>query len=158
MYFSFPKGYGGPGKCFDSGQNLWLKSVSDYCVRSFLAKSAGIQTVVLLPTHFGVLELGSVRILPQSFELLNNVKSLFSLSNSITQSSSSSLLVYPSPSVINEVRDDESGISNGVHVPPKVALNFNNGHSHFREKLAIRKTDSSINFPSSRNGVSRNLL
>ncbi|XP_050916932.1 transcription factor MTB1 [Lathyrus oleraceus] len=154
MYFSFPKGYGGPGKCFDSGQNLWLKSVSDYCVRSFLAKSAGIQTVVLLPTHFGVLELGSVRVLPQSFELLNNVKSLFSLSNSITQSSSSSLLLYPSPSVINEVRDDESGISNGVHVPPKVALNLNNGRSHFREKLAIRKMDSSINFPSSRNGVS----
>ncbi|KAI5394641.1 hypothetical protein KIW84_061325 [Lathyrus oleraceus] len=26
--------YGGPDKCFDSGQNLWLKSVSDYCVRS----------------------------------------------------------------------------------------------------------------------------
>ncbi|CAK8544923.1 unnamed protein product [Lathyrus sativus] len=152
MYFSFPKGYGGPGKCFDSGQNLWLKSVSDYCVRSFLAKSAGIQTVVLLPTDFGVLELGSVRILPQSFELLNNVKSLFSLSNSITQSSSS---LYPSPSVINEGRDDESGISNGVHVPPpKVALNLNNGRSHFREKLAIRKMDSSINFPSSRNGVS----
>ncbi|XP_058738774.1 transcription factor MTB1-like [Vicia villosa] len=162
MYFSFPKGYGGPGKCFDSGQNLWFKSLSDdYCVRSFLAKSAGIQTVVLLPTDFGVLELGSVRILPQSFELLNNVKSLFTISNSVstTQPSSSTLLLYPSPSVINEGRDDESGVSNGVvhvPVPPKVALNLSNGRSHFREKLAIRKMDSTnnINFPSSRNGVS----
>ncbi|KAI5389426.1 hypothetical protein KIW84_074905 [Lathyrus oleraceus] len=93
-----------------------------------------------------------------SFELLNNVKPLISLSNSITQSSSSSLLLYPSPSVINEVRDDESGISNGVHVPQKVALNSNNGCSPFREKRVVRKMDSSINFPSSRNGVSRNLL
>ncbi|CAI8615726.1 unnamed protein product [Vicia faba] len=152
MYFSFPKGYGGPGKCFDSAQNLWFKSVSDdYCVRSFLAKSAGIQTVVLLPTHFGVLELGSVRILPQSFEFLNNVNSLFSLSNL-----SSSFLLYPSISATNEGRDDESGVSNGVHVPPKVGLNLNNGCSHFREKLAIRKMDStsSIHFPSSRNRVS----
>ncbi|MCI22973.1 transcription factor bHLH13-like, partial [Trifolium medium] len=71
MYFSFPKGYGGPGKCFASAKHFWFKSVSDYCVRSFLAKSAGIQTVVLVPTDFGVLELGSVRMLPENFELLN---------------------------------------------------------------------------------------
>ncbi|KAI5394640.1 hypothetical protein KIW84_061324 [Lathyrus oleraceus] len=135
-------------------------SLPDGLMRATDVMIAGKMGVVfvLLPTHFGVLELGSVRILPQSFELLNNVKSLISLSNSITQSSPSSLLLYPSPSMINEVRDDESGISNGVHVPPKVALNLNNGRSHFREKLAVRKMDSSINFPSSRNGVSRNLL
>ncbi|WJX80411.1 hypothetical protein P8452_63415 [Trifolium repens] len=140
MYFSFPKGYGGPGKCFASAKHLWFKSVSDYCVRSFLAKSAGIQTVVLLPTHFGVLELGSVRMLPENFELLNTVNSLFSIST--TQSSS----LYPR--VINEGRD-ESEI-------PKVVLSLNNnGRTHFREKLAIRKMDhsSSINFPSVRNGV-----
>lgn len=140
MYFSFPKGYGGPGKCFASAKHLWFKSVSDYCVRSFLAKSAGIQTVVLLPTHFGVLELGSVRMLPENFEFLNTVNSLFSIST--TQSSS----LYPR--VINEGRD-ESEI-------PKVVLSLNNnGRTHFREKLAIRKMDhsSSINFPSVRNGV-----
>ncbi|KAF2324894.1 hypothetical protein GH714_021087 [Hevea brasiliensis] len=56
---------GGPGKCFASGKHVWvadaLKSGNDYCVRSFLAKSAGIQTIVLVATDVGVVELGSVR-------------------------------------------------------------------------------------------------
>ncbi|CAJ2631301.1 unnamed protein product [Trifolium pratense] len=150
MYFSFPKGYGGPGKCFASAKHLWFKSVSDYCVRSFLAKSAGIQTVVLVPTDFGVLELGSVRILPENFELLNTVNSLFSISTSTSTTQSSSLY----PRVINEGRD-ESGISNAVQLPKVVLSLNNNGRTHFREKLAIRKMDhsSSINFPIVRNGV-----
>lgn len=37
MYFSFPRGQGGPGECFVSGKHVWvsdlLKSNSDYCVR-----------------------------------------------------------------------------------------------------------------------------
>lgn len=145
MYFFFPKGYGGPGKCFASGKHLWFKSVSDYCFRSFLAKSAGIQTVVLVPTDFGVVELGSVRLLPEIFELLNKIKSLFSISK---PPATQSLSLYPR--VVNERRDEESAV-------PKVVLNLNNGRTHFREKLAIRKMDSnnvnSINFPSARNGI-----
>ena len=47
MYFSFPWGLGGLGKCFASGKHLWIsdmfKSGFDYCVRSFLAKSTGIE-------------------------------------------------------------------------------------------------------------------
>ncbi|XP_004494832.1 transcription factor MTB1-like [Cicer arietinum] len=146
MYFSFPKGYGGPGKCFASGKYLWLKKsdISDYCVRSFLAKSAGIQTVVLVPTDFGVVELGSVRMVPESFDLLNTVKSLFPISTSLQSS------LYPSR-VMHEGRVHESGVSNGVLVP-KVVVNVNNGRTHFREKLAFRKMDNSINFPSGRNG------
>ncbi|RYR02688.1 hypothetical protein Ahy_B06g081485 isoform B [Arachis hypogaea] len=79
MYFSFPRGHGGPGKCFASGKHLWLsdamKSNSEYCVRSFLAKNAGFQTIILVPTDLGVLELGSVRTLPENFELLQTVMS-----------------------------------------------------------------------------------
>ncbi|RZC22546.1 transcription factor bHLH13-like [Glycine soja] len=80
MYFSFPRGHGAPGKCFASGNHFWLKSVSvsDHCVRSSLANAAGIQTIVLVPTDLGVVELGSVRMLPESFELLQAVKSVFS--------------------------------------------------------------------------------
>ncbi|RYR02692.1 hypothetical protein Ahy_B06g081485 isoform A [Arachis hypogaea] len=82
MYFSFPRGHGGPGKCFASGKHLWLsdamKSNSEYCVRSFLAKNAGFQTIILVPTDLGVLELGSVRTLPENFELLQAIKSVFS--------------------------------------------------------------------------------
>ncbi|KAG8486255.1 hypothetical protein CXB51_019627 [Gossypium anomalum] len=42
MYFLFPLGEGGPGKCFTSGKHVWildaLKSGSNYCVWSFLIK------------------------------------------------------------------------------------------------------------------------
>ncbi|KAL9684305.1 hypothetical protein QQ045_021740 [Rhodiola kirilowii] len=73
MYFSFPQGEGGPGMCFKLGKHLWLSDLSrssrEYCVRSFLAKSAGLQTIVLVPTDIGVIELGSVRCIPESLEL-----------------------------------------------------------------------------------------
>ncbi|XP_020212241.1 transcription factor bHLH13 [Cajanus cajan] len=116
MYFSFPRGHGGPGKCFASGNHLWLKSVSDYCVRSFLAKSAGIQTVVLVPTDLGVVELGSVRILPESFQLLHTVKSLFS--------------THSSNALFTGLAIGDGKVDAGVPIP-KV----------FREKLAVRKMD-----------------
>ncbi|XP_061372848.1 transcription factor MTB1-like [Gastrolobium bilobum] len=164
MYFSFPRGHGGPGKCFASGKHLWLKSVSDYCVRSFLAKSAGIQTVVLVPTDLGVVELGSVRMLPESFELLQAIKSVFS-----TQSSSypvvKPLSPLPAVAAVNEKKRDENalfpGLADGV---PKGYLNT--ARTHFREKLAVRKMEdrpwgghghpngnNTINFPNARNGL-----
>ncbi|KAJ0259119.1 Transcription factor ABA-INDUCIBLE bHLH-TYPE [Hirschfeldia incana] len=79
MYFFFNHGEGGPGRCFASGQHVWwgVNSVSDYCVRSFMAKSAGIRTVVMVPTDAGVLELGSVWSLPENVELVKSVQSLF---------------------------------------------------------------------------------
>ncbi|PIN17339.1 hypothetical protein CDL12_09997 [Handroanthus impetiginosus] len=81
MYFSFPKGEGGPGRCFASGKHVWLsnalKPSIDYCVRSFLAKSAGMQTIVLIPTDVGVVELGSVRCIPENLELLKVIRSPF---------------------------------------------------------------------------------
>lgn len=82
MYFSFARGEGGPGKCFGSGEHVWLtdalKSPVDYCVRSFLAKSAGMQTIVLIPTDIGVVELGSISCIPESLELLKVIRSSFS--------------------------------------------------------------------------------
>ncbi|CAI9764883.1 unnamed protein product [Fraxinus pennsylvanica] len=82
MYFSFRKGEGGPGKCFDSGKHVWIsdvfKSSLDFYVRSFLAKSAGMQTIVLIPTDVGVVELGSMRSIPENLELLQIVGSSFS--------------------------------------------------------------------------------
>ncbi|XP_022896477.1 transcription factor bHLH13-like [Olea europaea var. sylvestris] len=82
MYFSFPKGEGGPGKCFESGKHIWIsdlfKSSIDFYIRSFLAKSAGMQTVVLIPTDVGVVELGSMQSIPENSELLEIVRSSFS--------------------------------------------------------------------------------
>nr|KYP71944.1 Transcription factor bHLH13 [Cajanus cajan] len=156
MYFSFPRGHGGPGKCFASGNHLWLKSVSDYCVRSFLAKSAGIQTVVLVPTDLGVVELGSVRILPESFQLLHTVKSLFSThsSNALMRNSvwneivelgsvrilpesfqllhtvKSLFSTHSSNALFTGLAIGDGKVDAGVPIP-KV----------FREKLAVRKMD-----------------
>ncbi|KAF8380027.1 hypothetical protein HHK36_027497 [Tetracentron sinense] len=82
MYFSFPRGEGAPGKAFESGKHLWLsdvlKSPYDYCVRSFLARSARMQTIVLIPTDSGVVELGSVRSIPECLEVLQTIRSIFS--------------------------------------------------------------------------------
>ncbi|CAJ1975998.1 unnamed protein product [Sphenostylis stenocarpa] len=138
MYFSFPGGHGGPGKCFVSGKHLWLKSVSDYCVRSSLVKSAGIRTIVLVPTDLGVVELGSVRVLPESLELVQAVRSVFS-----TQCPA-----YPGVNVSaggNAVFTglaigDGNKVDGGVSIP-KLFVNAIGNRTHFREKLAVRKME-----------------
>ncbi|KAK1425269.1 hypothetical protein QVD17_20618 [Tagetes erecta] len=81
MYFEFKTGEGGPGDCFNSGKHLWisdaLNSNSDYCFRSQLAKSAGIQTIVLVPIDVGVIEVGSIRSVPENPKLLHSIRSSF---------------------------------------------------------------------------------
>ncbi|KAG8391953.1 hypothetical protein BUALT_Bualt01G0240700 [Buddleja alternifolia] len=90
MYFCFPRGEGGPGRCFGSNKHVWLsdalKSSFDYCVRSFLAKSAGMRTIVLIPTDVGVVELGSLRCIPESLELIRMIGSSFSSFSSLLKS------------------------------------------------------------------------
>ncbi|XP_010924915.1 transcription factor MTB1-like [Elaeis guineensis] len=86
MYFSFPRGAGGPGRALSSGEDIWVADPSlrlpasavDYCVRAFLARSAGFRTIVLVPFDTGVLELGSVKTVPESFEALQMIRALFS--------------------------------------------------------------------------------
>ncbi|KAK3037336.1 hypothetical protein RJ639_032098 [Escallonia herrerae] len=142
MYFSFRSGEGGPGRCFQSGKHVWLldalKSSSDYCFRSFLAKSAGIQTIVLIPTDVGVVELGSVRSIPESLELLHSVRSSFSSFKSLNR-------VKPMTAVpvVIEKKDGTAPFSNSnvgerpLGIPKIFGQNFNLGHSQFREKLAV---------------------
>nr|UYR58236.1 bHLH26 transcription factor [Panax quinquefolius] len=146
MYFSFPRGEDAPGKCFGSGKHVWLsdtlKSSTDYCFRSFLAKSAGIQTIVLIPTDVGVVELGSVRSIPESLDLVQ----------SITSSFSSFLSVSSNLDVVE-----------GPRITKIFGQNFNSTRSQFREKLAVRKAeerpwDACSNgnrcpFPNARNGL-----
>lgn len=173
MYFSFPRGEGGPGKCFASGKHVWLndvvKSQPDYyCVRSFLAKSAGIQTIVFIPTDVGVVELGSVRSVGESLDLLQAVRSTFSTHPSIVRVKPP-MAVLP---VMNEKKDEIApfsnlGIVDRVEGVPKIFghdLNsVNSGRPHFREKLAVRKMEerpwevypngSKIAYPTPRNGL-----
>lgn len=175
MYFSFPHGEGGPGKCHASGKHVWipglLKSNSDYCIRSFLAKSAGIQTVVLVPTDIGVVELGSVKSISENLDMVRAVKFAFS---------SSSPLFRPKPVPAAPVVDDEkkdekrppspstlgfltnkdvsspqpsSGFPQRANGVPKIfGQNLGAIHPPFREKLAIRKMEERPALDSSANG------
>ncbi|CAL0311298.1 unnamed protein product [Lupinus luteus] len=152
MYFSFPKGSGGPGKCFASGKHVWHLDAlnndnSDYCVRSYLANSAGFQTIVLVPTDLGVVELGSVRLLPENFELLKAIKTVFSSSYSYSKVNVKPISPLPL-TVVTEKRDEKNdefhgfpigGNKNKVDGVSKVFVNPGPGRTHFREKLAIRK-------------------
>lgn len=84
MYFNFTTGNGGPGHVLKLGKHVWLPdpalnlSPGNYCVRGFLAQSAGIKTVVLVPFENGVLELGSVKLVTETPEAVNMLKSVFS--------------------------------------------------------------------------------
>ncbi|CAA7044371.1 unnamed protein product [Microthlaspi erraticum] len=82
MYFFFNHGEGGPGRCYASGRHVWLSDAvnsddSEYCFRSFMARSAGIATIVMVPTDAGVLELGSVWSLPEDVGLVMSLQALF---------------------------------------------------------------------------------
>ncbi|XP_074382114.1 transcription factor MTB1-like isoform X2 [Apium graveolens] len=144
MYFSFPRGKGAPGKCFGSRKHVWildaLKSSSDYCFRSVLARAAGIQTLVLIPTDVGVVELGSIRSIPESLELVQSIASAFSSSSSISK---------PKPQTAGPVtrENGENGqfFGGGVAEQPRITKifgqDFNANRPEFRPKLAVRKAD-----------------
>ncbi|XWS35903.1 hypothetical protein CRYUN_Cryun20dG0036900 [Craigia yunnanensis] len=173
MYFSFPQGEGGPGKCFASGKHVWisdaLKSGFDYSVRSFLTKSAGVQTIVLVPTDVGVVELGSVRSVPESLELLQSIRSSFS-SNSAMLRPKQLAVAIP---MVNEKKDENTHFSNLVNaervegIPKIFGQDLNNtshGHSNYRKKLAVRKMEDKptwgayanggrLSFSSNQNGI-----
>nr|AKN09548.1 basic helix-loop-helix transcription factor [Salvia miltiorrhiza] len=148
MYFSFPRGEGGPGRCFGSGKYVWLsdslKSSVDYCVRSFLAKSAGMQTIVLIPTDVGVVELGSVRCIPESMELVKVVGSSFSSFSSLLRSKQAAAAAVVT---VTDKKDTNApipnlAIGNRPEVAPKIfGQDLNSSHVQFRENVSVRKPE-----------------
>ncbi|XP_050384873.1 transcription factor MTB1-like [Argentina anserina] len=151
MYFSFPRGEGGPGKCLASGKQVWLsdmlKSGFDYCVRSFMAKSAGIQTIVLVPTDIGVVELGSVRCIAENLEMVQSIRLLFSTQASLARAKPMGVLPVMS-NKRDEVAAHQNNLSSvergGVGVPKIFGQDLNSGNPgrpQYREKLAVRKVE-----------------
>lgn len=144
MYFSFPIGKGAPGKCFGSRKHVWildaLKLSNNYCFRSVLARNAGTQTLVLIPTDVGVVELGSVRSLPESVELVQSITSAFSSPPSISK---------PQPQTARPVTREngenrqffDGGIPERQRITKIFGQEFNSNRSEFRPKLAVRKAD-----------------
>ncbi|KAE8685141.1 Transcription factor bHLH3 [Hibiscus syriacus] len=157
------------------------KSGSDYCVRSFLTRSAGVQTIVLVPTDVGVVELGSVGLVPGSLEfklllgerqvgvpiqLVHEKKNL----NTIVSNSTivERLQVGVAMPVVHEKNDGNTIVLNSTivekfHGTPKIfgqdLNNTSNGRSIYREKLAVRPTwgahvnGGRLSFLSNQNGL-----
>ncbi|KAF8112985.1 hypothetical protein N665_0058s0083 [Sinapis alba] len=146
MYFSFPRGEGGPGKCFHSAKPVWLSdlvnSASDYCVRSFLAKSAGIQTVVLVPTDIGVVELGSTSCLPLSDDSILSIRSSFSTPP--PPPPPPSVRVSLPVVVAANQNDDSSSKIFGNSSSGFLHHHHQQQHRQFREKLTVRKMDDRV--------------
>ncbi|KOM52978.1 hypothetical protein LR48_Vigan09g163700 [Vigna angularis] len=95
-------------------------------------------TIVMIPTDLGVVELGSVRVLAESFELVQAVKSVFSTQCSPypgVNVSASGNAVYTGLAI-----GDGSKVDGGVPIP-KLFANATGNRTHFREKLAVRKME-----------------
>ncbi|KAG5246307.1 hypothetical protein OIU76_001505 [Salix suchowensis] len=86
MYFTFrcDSTYS-PGEAYQSGRPIWASGMPSclghYQSRSVLARSAGFQTVVFLPVKSGVLELGSVKSIPEQHDFVEKARSIFGASN-----------------------------------------------------------------------------
>ncbi|XP_076904252.1 transcription factor MTB1-like [Bidens hawaiensis] len=145
MYFSFRRGEGGPGKCFTSGRHVWLSdalnSTYDYCYRSYLAKSAGIQTVVLVPTDTGVIEVGSIQSIPENPKLLHMIRSCFSVNPVSAQAQTVFALTPLNP-------DNPVKVSKifGQDLNSSITHLSNLNQPQFREKLTVRKPDPFVNW------------
>ncbi|KAF8102886.1 hypothetical protein N665_0190s0007 [Sinapis alba] len=83
LYFSFrcDSTKYGPAGTYVSGKPLWAADLpsclSYYRVRSFLARSAGFKTVLSVPVNCGVVELGSLKLIPEDKSVIEMVKSVF---------------------------------------------------------------------------------
>ncbi|KAI3974944.1 hypothetical protein MKX01_005055 [Papaver californicum] len=81
MSFTFSSGQGLPGRVFSTDQPIWLCDAhcvdSKVYIRSLLAKSASIQTVVCFPFLGGVIELGVTEMVPEDLALVQHVKTVF---------------------------------------------------------------------------------
>ncbi|CAA3015561.1 transcription factor EGL1 [Olea europaea subsp. europaea] len=81
MSFAFNVGQGLPGKTLAKNQTIWLcnahQADTKVFIRSLLAKSASIQTVVCFPHLGGVVELGATELVLKDKKLIQNIKTSF---------------------------------------------------------------------------------
>ncbi|KAK4476330.1 hypothetical protein RD792_015476 [Penstemon davidsonii] len=175
MYFTFPRGEGGPGKCFGFGKHVWLsqalKPSVDYCKRSFLAKAAGMQTVVMVPTGLGVVEFGSLRCIPERVEVVKVIASAFSSRQKGKQVSVANDKTDPVPKLVIGNRTPESAFRHDLNAaaerpgsisklvignssgraPRMFAPDLNFNEMQYKEKLAVMENRAVNIIPSANN-------
>ncbi|XP_073045052.1 transcription factor MTB1-like [Primulina eburnea] len=146
MYFSFRRGEGGPGRCYASGRHIWLldvvKSPLEYCARSCLAKCAGLRTIILIPTDSGVIELGSVRCIPESLELLKMITSSFSSFSSLLKAKQATAVVAVADKrdehgrTLNPLKSNQPGVVSKIF-----GQNLNLCPAHPNKKLSMKNVE-----------------
>nr|WHU52354.1 bHLH42-1 protein [Tulipa gesneriana] len=109
--FTFPPGFGLPGKAYTKGRHVWLtranEAESKVFSRAILAKGAHIQTVVCIPLLDGVLELGTTEKVEEDLGLIQHATSLFAdyLENqpnpALSEHSTSNPMDYAQQSLFN---------------------------------------------------------
>ncbi|KAI5680125.1 hypothetical protein M9H77_01352 [Catharanthus roseus] len=82
MYLAFPFDKPSiPSQAFNTSRSIWTSdsksSLENYQSRAVLAKSAHLETVVFIPLKSGVVEIGSVKSLPEDPNLIQTVKTTF---------------------------------------------------------------------------------
>ncbi|GJR33792.1 transcription factor bHLH3 [Tanacetum coccineum] len=82
MYYLFPFDKpSSPSQSFNTSRSVWASDAKSceehYHSRSFLAKLARVQTLVLVPVKRGVLEIGSFKSIPDDQTFVSTVKTLF---------------------------------------------------------------------------------
>ncbi|KAL5537611.1 hypothetical protein UlMin_045806 [Ulmus minor] len=88
MYYAFQvDSLSVPGESYKTGKAFWASDASScsqqYQSRSFLARVAGFQTLVFVPVKSGVVELGSIKSIPEEPIVIDMVKSTFGGSSSV---------------------------------------------------------------------------
>ncbi|XP_050366737.1 transcription factor bHLH3 [Argentina anserina] len=88
MYFKFQLDLPyGPGESYKSGKSIWVSNVASclhhYQSRSILATVAGFQTVLFVPMKSGVVELGSVKPIPEEQNIVDMIRSVFGVPSSV---------------------------------------------------------------------------
>nr|WIE96054.1 basic helix-loop-helix transcription factor [Loropetalum chinense var. rubrum] len=82
MYYSFRCDLpSSPGQSYKSGRSIWVLDLSNYSdhyqSRSLLAKLAGFRTVLFVPVKSGVVELGSVKLIPEEQGVIQRIENIF---------------------------------------------------------------------------------
>eukprot|EP00249_Psilotum_nudum_P016460 c25835_g1_i2 orf=2-1591(-) len=122
MFYSFSRGMDIPGRAFESQTHVWVtgtdKSSTRVCSRAPLAKMAGIQTIVCVPTVNGVAELGSTDIIYENMELVQEIRGSFTEDiweqnlnspHRIISTCSTNLLVSPLPGLRDLLNERSQG-------------------------------------------------
>lgn len=120
MFYSFSRGMGIPGTAFESRNHVWNvgidKETYGICTRGPIAKMAGIQTIVCVPTLHGVAELGSTDLIYENRKLIHEIK--VSFTDDVWEQNQSQSCSPPRPSF----KDSFPASSRGPVVPPMPAL------------------------------------